>query len=526
MFRTSLEKTGAQASVSHWRTARVTLMSALMSTTLYACDAAEPFEPEEEASLGAPPAASEPTSSARDSDKAVSSVQRIDTTNRAAVVSAFNSYFNVAEPALQFSGSGASCQPGTISLAVQEWTVTRINFLRAMAGFVGDATLDSSFTTQAQAAALMMAESGKLSHTPTSSEFKCWTAAGNTGAGSSCLALMPGDALMAFMADSSVGNEFVGHRRAIMSSITRRYALGRATGSSGWQASALATLATFSTAQLPPSVAWPPRGFVPLALFPSGSGAHAGRWSFSIPAASGQAKPSFANATVSVTLNNVAVPVTVVSKDKDFWDATLVWELPAGHVVTKNTSYHVIINGVTGASTARFEYDIFPIDPAEAVSTAEAVECFVFGDGEHTTSAASDAVTVRGPESACVPTGTGGLTCAKWFGCRTAQSKQRVTFKVFDDGNTRPASATAVYMRTGSQACIPDGTPTGTCRKWFGDGTLPDGRKVKCSLFGDAYADLTGPTPAIYYRAASTLCMPDGTPQGRCRRWFGRCTAQ
>src|SRR5688572_23511298 len=112
--------------------------------------------------------------------KAVSMVPAIDTTSRAAVVAAYNAYYNIAMPAVGFTGSSVTCAPGSISLAFQEWTVTRINFLRAMAGVPGNTTLDSGLNSQEQAAALIMAANDTLTHTP-SPGMACYTQAGYDG---------------------------------------------------------------------------------------------------------------------------------------------------------------------------------------------------------------------------------------------------------------------------------------------------------------------------------------------------------
>src|SRR5258706_8415575 len=159
--------------------------------------------------------------------KAVSSVPAIDTSNRAAVVAAYNTYYNVAQPAVGFTGSTASCTPGGISLAFQEWTVTRINFLRAMAGVPGNTTHDATLNGQEQAAALIMAANNTLNHFPPVS-LLCYTASGSTGAGSSNLALGGGltDALPLYMSDPGTGNEIAGHRRWILHTQKAKFSVG------------------------------------------------------------------------------------------------------------------------------------------------------------------------------------------------------------------------------------------------------------------------------------------------------------
>jgi len=163
-----------------------------------------------------------------------------------------------------------------------------------------------------------------------------------------------------------------------------------------------------------------------------------------------------------------------------------------------------------------------------ASSPGTSVSCTVFDDGYTNPSPVSDAVYFAGDSAACTPDGTAKGNCRKWFGrCTTVEAAPRgVRFRAFDDGdsNVTPASD-AVYNRAPNRACVPDGTGTGACRRWFGLADSEDGRPVRCYLFNDGYADVVGPTHAIYYRAPGSVCMPDGSAQGTCRKWFGRCRA-
>lgn len=167
---------------------------------------------------------------------------------------------------------------------------------------------------------------------------------------------------------------------------------------------------------------------------------------------------------------------------------------------------------------------------------SESVECFVFDDGYTNIEGPSDAIFISGRSTnnekgkACIPGGTFGH-CHKWFGrCRTVTTHQAVNFQVFNDGSANLAGPSdAVYIPTaGNQACIPDQTSTGTCRRWFGlasTGTRP----VSCTLFDDGYVNQTNLTDAIYIPHpipnGGQACMPDNTATGICRRWFGRCIA-
>lgn len=173
----------------------------------------------------------------------------------------------------------------------------------------------------------------------------------------------------------------------------------------------------------------------------------------------------------------------------------------------------------------------------------EYVECEVFGDGDTNRAGPSDAIYISGRThhegDACVPAppdpsteeGTYGL-CRKWFGrCRTVNSNQTVRFRVFDDGYSDTSSfSDAVYIpKSGNQACIPDGTSTGTCRRWFGRAVTQDGRGVQCRVFEDGYRFITHGRDAIYIpspiASGGSACVPGGD-SGICRRWFGKCSVQ
>lgn len=164
-----------------------------------------------------------------------------------------------------------------------------------------------------------------------------------------------------------------------------------------------------------------------------------------------------------------------------------------------------------------------------AVGLSVPVACSVFGNGYTHATAGSDAVYFAENSSACIPDGTPRGTCRKWFGRCASQEAipVGVKFRVFNDGdNGQTVLSDAVYNRSPDVSCIPDGSPAGRCRRWFGLGESDDGRKVYCHLFDDGYTRMVGPTHAIYFRGAGTVCMPDGTPTGTCRKWFGRCALE
>ena len=157
--------------------------------------------------------------------------------------------------------------------------------------------------------------------------------------------------------------------------------------------------------------------------------------------------------------------------------------------------------------------------------TGSPVACSVFDDGYKRITKASDALYFRANSSVCIPDGTATGTCRKWFGrCQTTADAKKVNFSVFNDGyasQTTPSDA--VYFRLVRSACVPDGTAAGKCRKWVGRPVSAGGKPAQCYLFNDGYTSLVGPTDAIYALSPGQVCMPDGSSNGTCRKWFGRC---
>lgn len=158
----------------------------------------------------------------------------------------------------------------------------------------------------------------------------------------------------------------------------------------------------------------------------------------------------------------------------------------------------------------------------------ESVTCRLFEDGyRRITGPTTGITTLRLPFLRDVTFDVEGRT-RRWFGrCATTRTGEAVEMRVFEDGLANPSPYTdAVYIRRGSQACSPDGTSAGACRKWFGEFRTTGGRPVACFLFDDAGANRVGPTRAIYYNSSGKLCMPDGTGTGTCRKYWGQCAVQ
>jgi uncharacterized protein YkwD len=259
--------------------------------------------------------------------------------------------------ASQWTGSVASCASGSVSAAYQAAVVRRINFFRVMAGLPA-VQLDATYSAKAGEAALMMAANNALSHDPPAS-WLCYTAAGAEGAEHSNLALgVSGpEAIDGYMEDGGTTNSAVGHRRWLLHPPATRMGLGDIPD----QANALWVIdggAGAARAVTPRDgyVAWPPKGYVPRSMIFE-------RWSFALDGA------DLAGATVSLTRNGKACPVTVVHRDRPpggYGDPAVVWELGAscGPGTGGDVMYRVTVAGVVvGAVTRSYSYTVTAFTP-------------------------------------------------------------------------------------------------------------------------------------------------------------------
>ncbi len=306
----------------------------------------------------------QPSSSHLIRPKLLQTLTSIDTTNRTQVKNAYNQYYAPPIPAMNWTGNINNCLPGTVSTEFKEWTISRVNYFRAMAGLPGNITLNEVNSAKAQQAALIMAAQHALSHTPPPT-WACYSVEGAEAASNSNIALGFGsssfdDVVPGYIDDKGLGNQAVGHRRWILYPPQTNMGVGSIpVNVNQWGGNALWVLSGFgarpSTAEGTP---WPPRGFVPLTLFPTSN-----RWSFSYPSA------DFSTSSVTMNENGTPVGVSVVSRtDNGFGDNTIVWEPTI--TLTKNVRYDVSITGVSGNSIpTTFAYTVQPIDPADPTST-------------------------------------------------------------------------------------------------------------------------------------------------------------
>ena len=285
---------------------------------------------------------------------------------RAEVRAFFNAVFRASDGVpINSTASTATCFPGTNSPAFNEAVLRRINWFRAMAGVPATVSLDPSFSSEAQRAALMMSARGVLSHTPTNG-WPCWTAPGSNAAYNCNLVLdsTGPDSITSYLDDFGSENTSVGHRRWMLYPQTMLMGSGDVPGQ-GSRPPANATWifdgnfggprpATRRT-----EVAWPPAGFVPFPVVFR-------RWSFSYPGA------GFSSATIGMSSNGVPIAVSKETVVNGYGENTVVW-VPAGLNANSSgyrwprpaadTTYSVTIsNVIIRGSPSNFTYAVTVFD--------------------------------------------------------------------------------------------------------------------------------------------------------------------
>lgn len=265
-------------------------------------------------------------------------------------------YLSENDRGIGWTGSIGGCSPGTTTASFKAGVLRRINYFRAMAGVPDDITFTADYNNRAQRAALMMAANQQLNHEPPTT-WRCYTATGDAAAGDSNLSLgrYGAASIATFMRDPGSGNSAAGHRRWLLHPPTRNMGTGDVTGSTITStANALFVFDSHIFDPVPPVrdgfVAWPPPGFVPdTVVYP--------RWSF------GRDGANFSRATVTMTRDGSAVPVTRYAPVTGYGINTLVWD-PQTTTEGRPGTYHVRIGGVVvGGATRTFEYDINVFDP-------------------------------------------------------------------------------------------------------------------------------------------------------------------
>lgn len=265
----------------------------------------------------------------------------IDTTSRAAVDAAYKAEYSTPVPKFGFSGDVESCRPGQTSAAHQTRVRDRLNFHRRMAG-VADVEIDEDLIAEAQAAALIGAAEGTITHS-VSSTARCYSETGAAGAATSSLALgIAGvEAVEAFI-DDGVGQ--MGHRQWMLTSAAHTMATGDVpAGAKTYDSNALTIGLGEERSTRDGFVAWPPSGFVPDEL-------NEKTWTFQLNQA------DVTNATVAVTISGVAVPVQLIFRGAVYASPTIAF-VPAVGTLALDRPYSVQISGVlVGGIPQSFTY--------------------------------------------------------------------------------------------------------------------------------------------------------------------------
>lgn len=265
----------------------------------------------------------------------------IDTNSRNAVSNAYKArYLPALSTKIGWTGNVSTCNPGTQSAASKTQEANVINFYRGLSG-LDSITLDPALNTRAQSTALMMHANQSLNHNPPNT-WKCYTAAGATGAGKSNLfggwgsysipdAATPIDV---YMTDPGSNNTAAGHRRFILEPLTTTMGTGT---TSAYNALAVIGTGTAANRANPAFIPFPNAGYFPSQLEPDG------RWSLSSTQG-----VDFSTATVTVKSGTKNLVVTKHPVQNGYGPNSIVFEVqglvaPSG---SGESAYTVTVNNM------------------------------------------------------------------------------------------------------------------------------------------------------------------------------------
>lgn len=443
----------------------------------------------------------------------------IDTSSMAAVRDAYRNWFLPSQGTASWTGSTSSCNPGTSSAATQDATLSAVNFFRAMTG-LEPVSFDPALSSKAQAAALIMAAQGALSHSPPRT-WRCWTQAGFDGAAGSNLYLgvAGSQAIAGYMTDPGPSNTVVGHRRWLL----HPEALTMGAGTTDRSQALFVFGADRAPTSTPAWVAWPSAGWFPSQLEP------AGRWSLS-----SSDDANFDGAFVSVTdAFGQPVPITTTyTPSYGYGDDTLVWQMAGNARSTGlvNRTFNVTVSGIVRGGTAqsyRYQVRMFdalndgasqPIDPVcgsdrgvDPVTNQAGVAAARLPSGsdvvQFTRVAGTAALACRSSSGGTwyVPVDLGGTVT----GNPTATTAPDGTLRVF----VRGADA-ALWMRSR--------TPSGVWNPWFSlGGTITTSPAATTRPDGTVVIVARGRDDALWTRTATTGWVSLGGTLGTSEG-FGR----
>lgn len=254
----------------------------------------------------------------------------------------------------------AACRPGMLSQKTLADMLSALNTIRALHRLPA-VSLSSADQNAATQAALMMAANGQLSHTPPTS-WKCYSAAGAAGAGSSNLYGGTISPYLGFTNDegylagwmtevSNLVADSVGHRRWLLNPFLGTVAYGRVAGLvDGNSRTDAAALKVFNNAGQPTAVSGlPPFVGYPYGDYPAKYFDTRALLSFSVIAdaasSGGNRAVDFSRATIAVTGPSGALAVSKQAADNDGFGIpnNLQWAV-AG--LQAGMTYDVAIGGV------------------------------------------------------------------------------------------------------------------------------------------------------------------------------------
>jgi hypothetical protein len=225
------------------------------------------------------------------------------------------------------------CFEGKLSIEAYTKVLSRINYLRRLAGVNDSCEFDEVYNSHCQSAALMMEANNTLDHYP-KSNWKCYSKNGATVAGKSNLSLGNGfeNALMAQMKDDGLSNYACGHRRWILNPENTVFGFGSTN-----KAMCLKVIGELKDKRNIENeslngIAWPSRDFFPTTLVPS-------RWSYSLHAA------DFSKAKITVTCEGKSISVKTEKLAVGYGLNTLVWKLNSTRIDSEK-NYKVSIGNV------------------------------------------------------------------------------------------------------------------------------------------------------------------------------------
>jgi uncharacterized protein YkwD len=246
-----------------------------------------------------------------------------------------------------WNGSVSACTVGDISADGRANALRMVNLMRWLADLPAVTTDDTS-NQQAQACALMMTANDDLSHTPPMS-WKCYSAAGASGAGSGNISSVPGvESVLSYMVDPGNATT-LGHRRWILSNELGPIGLGSA-GSGG--ASCMRVFGGKGKANKA-WMAWPPPGAFPIQAYKDRYNRVLDDTGWSI-----QSDLDLSSVQVTITTGAQAKPVEVTQLEPNYGTKDAISIIPSGWKATAGSTYSV---SVTGAPMP-INYDVQIVD--------------------------------------------------------------------------------------------------------------------------------------------------------------------